>query len=771
MIYCLNPECKQPVNVTDADQCATCAAPLTALLRGRYRIQRQLGRGGFGKTFLAIDEDRLQAKCVIKQFSPQIKGTEAMEKAVRLFEQEARRLDELGEHPQIPTLLAYFEHEQRLYLVQQFVEGQTLVQELAEYGSFDEQKIREVLVGLLPILKFVHDRNVIHRDITPSNIIRRQGDNKLVLIDFGVAKLFNENTFGIPGTKIGTEGYAPIEQLRNGKAYPASDIYSLGVTSLYLLTQTKPEDLYDPLRGRWQWREKLEETGVAISPGIGAILDVMVQDLVIERYQSAIAAVQDLKAALQHPPLGLPAGAPVPNPPTLPPSRPVPMRSGQPQPGQTGQPRSGQPQFPMSQPVSQQPVSQQPVSQQPISAPVSTQIQTGKDPIAAAQSAAKPSAAKPNVPITSQPNSGIRPPYSGQVIARPTGQPAIGQPTTGQPVTGQPVTGQPTTGQPTTGQPVTGQAVTRSLDNPYDSSNPMQYPCLATLKGHSSWVLAVAISPDSRYLVSGGLDDRLIVWDITKGQQRFVINDAHSKPINALAISPDGQFFVSASDDDTMKVWQLATGQLVRVISGHTQDVNAVSITPDGQFIVSGSEDRSVAVWRLATGDRLRNFPEVTGLIKATAISANGEFVVSGGSDSSIKIWNLNAGNLIQTLKGHLNAIQSVAISSEGRFVVSGSKDRTIRIWILKTGEAVRTLLKHLEPVNAVAITPDSRFIISGSADKTVRIWRLPTGELVATLAKHTGAVNAIAISPNQRWFATAGSDGQICVWQLTPMN
>jgi serine/threonine protein kinase len=280
MIYCLNPECKQPVNVAVATHCTTCGSRLDAMLRGRYRILKQLGRGGFGKTFLAVDEDRLQARCVIKQFSPQIKGTEAMEKAVRLFEQEAMRLDELGEHPQIPTLLAYFEHDQRLYLVQQFVEGKTLVQELAEAGAFDEAKIREVLTGILPILRFVHEHHVIHRDITPANIIRRENDGKLVLIDFGVAKVLTEHTFGMPGTKIGTEGYAPIEQLRNGKAYPASDLYSLGVTCLYLLTRTKPENLYDPLRGRWQWREQLTPDDRTISDGVGQLLDVMVRDLV-----------------------------------------------------------------------------------------------------------------------------------------------------------------------------------------------------------------------------------------------------------------------------------------------------------------------------------------------------------------------------------------------------------------------------------------------------------------------------------------------------------
>jgi WD40 repeat protein len=709
MIYCLNPECKQPVNVTDAAHCATCGSRLDAMLRGRYRILKQLGRGGFGKTFLAVDEDRLQARCVIKQFSPQIKGTDAMEKAVRLFEQEAMRLDELGEHPQIPTLLAYFEHDQRLYLVQQFVEGKTLVQELAETGAFGEPKIREVLTGILPILRFVHEHHVIHRDITPANIIRRENDGKLVLIDFGVAKVLTEHTFGMPGTKIGTEGYAPIEQLRNGKAYPASDLYSLGVTCLYLLTRTKPEDLYDPLRGRWQWREQLTPQGLSISEGIGQILDVMVQDLVSARFQNATEAMRALRSALEQPAIEPPVvRRPAPGmPPEVPNSQQTIVQRGPLMP----------PVAPASPPASRIPASGMPRSGMPSSAP-------------------------PRVPRSSQ-----------------SGQPVSSQPASGQPASG--IRSNPSL------QPISHPVSIQPIAPPSGLGAGAQYPCLAQLKGHSSWVLALAVTPDARTVVSGGLDDRIIIWDLLSGQARLVINDAHSKPINSLAISPDGQFLVSGSDDDTIKVWQLATGQMVRSISGHRGDVNAVMITTDGQFIVSGSEDRTVVVWRLATGERVRNFTDVTALIKAAAMSVNGEYIAAAGSDSLIKVWNLNAGTLVQTLKGHLSGIQSLAVSAEGRFVVSGSKDRTIRIWIPKTGEAVRTLVKHLDAVNAVAITPDSRYIVSGSSDKTVRVWRLPTGELLATLNQHSGAVNAIAISPNQRWFVSGGSDGQIYVWQL----
>ena len=666
MSYCLNPDCKQPVNASAAKRCAHCGEPLEPRLRDRYRILRNIGQGGFGKTFLAIDEDRLNARCVIKQFSPQVKGTQGRENAVRLFEQEALRLYELGEHPSIPALLAYFEHRQRLYLVQQFVEGETLLQELGQQGVFSEHKIREVLVGILPVLKFIHDRNVIHRDITPANIVRRHLNHKLVLIDFGVAKLLNATTFGLAGTKIGTEGYAPIEQLRNGKAYPASDLYSLGVTCIYLLTQTRPDQLYDPQCGRWLWREILAERGAGLSPGIGQILDHMVKDLLAERYQSAEEVIRDLRLALTYSPGDGSAAAPVPQGLT---SSPSVGRSSSPAPG-----------FPYS---------------------------------AVAVSQVGRPAPSPSRPVTSASSSSGHPPLR-------------------------------------LSQGVFSQHI----------------PLWHILLGHSSWVMAAAASHDGQLLVSGGLDDRILLWHVPSGQCLRVLQ-GHTKPINSVVFTPDDQILVSGSDDDTIKLWSVSTGQLLRSLSGHTQDVNAVAVSPDGRFIVSGSEDRTVRVWRCPTGEPLRHFDNVTTMVRASVISSQGDWVASGGFDGQIKVWQLNAGQLVHTFSGHLSTVMALAISPDQRLLVSGSKDRTIRIWNLQTGEPLQVLLKHLDTVNAVAITPDGTLLISASADKTVRIWRLASGELLATLTGHTGAVNALAISPDQTWFASAGCDGRIQVWQL----
>ena len=174
--------------------CRTCGSKL--LLKERYRTIKPLGQGGFGKTFLAVDEDKpSQPYCVIKQFFPQAQGTNTVQKAAELFTQEAVRLDELGKHPQIPELLAYFSQDSQQYLVQEFIAGRDLAHELAMNGVFNEARVRSLLLDLLPVIQFVQSSSVIHRDIKPENIILRASvipqPFQLRLIRWGMVNSFS----------------------------------------------------------------------------------------------------------------------------------------------------------------------------------------------------------------------------------------------------------------------------------------------------------------------------------------------------------------------------------------------------------------------------------------------------------------------------------------------------------------------------------------------------------------------------------------------------
>ncbi|AMA09470.1 hypothetical protein AWQ23_09150 [Picosynechococcus sp. PCC 73109] len=196
-----------------------------------------LGEGGFGRAFLAIDSDTWDTPCVIKQFLPNLggaSGSAVLEKAKELFKRESKQLKELGKHPQIPDLLAFFEEESKLYIVQEYIEGQNLLDLALSQGRFPEAKIREFLVSLLKVLEFVHGQKVIHRDIKPENIIYQTEKRQYVLIDFGVSKQVGSTLTQI-GTSAGTTGYAPPEQMRGYVDY-SSDLYALAATTVRLLT-------------------------------------------------------------------------------------------------------------------------------------------------------------------------------------------------------------------------------------------------------------------------------------------------------------------------------------------------------------------------------------------------------------------------------------------------------------------------------------------------------------------------------------------------------
>ncbi|MGF1603732.1 MAG: GUN4 domain-containing protein [Thermosynechococcaceae cyanobacterium] len=283
MTQCLNPDCLHS-NPDNTDLCQRCGAKL--LLGDRYRAIRSIGSGGFACTFAAVDEHRLQTPCVIKQFLPRQQNHEILQTSINLFRQEAHILKALGSHRQIPSLLAFFEQENRFYLVQDFIEGQSLFESLTQQGAVSEEQVRDIFGQLLPILQFVHQKQVIHRDIKLSNIIR-QPNQKLVLIDFGGSIQTNTSFRSITGTP----GYAPPEQLR-GQVVPASDLYSLGVASLRLLTAELPQDdgsdpLFDQQRQQWQIPD-------FVSPELRQILVKLLQPQVKERYASATEVLEAL---------------------------------------------------------------------------------------------------------------------------------------------------------------------------------------------------------------------------------------------------------------------------------------------------------------------------------------------------------------------------------------------------------------------------------------------------------------------------------------------
>lgn len=665
MICCLNPRCQKPLNPDEAKVCQACGIPIVRL-RGRYRAVQPLGQGGFGRTYLALDEDRLNARCVIKQFSPQMQGTKSLDKAIRLFNQEAVRLDELGEHPQIPTLLAYFEQDQYLYLVQQFIEGQSLLQVMRQQGPFDERQIRDVLSDVLPVLRFIHQRQVIHRDITPANILRRRADERLVLIDFGVAKQLDHQTAAEPGTRIGTEGYAPMEQFRGGKAYPASDLYSLGATCLHLMTQTRPDSLYDPLNGQWIWREHLQrEKGIVVSDQLALILDQMLKDLVNERYQSADEVMRDLNADSFLPTARTP-------------------RSPASTPARSAHPTSATP----------TPASKPPTSRPPSAAP--TVGQPAGKTVSAKSSASDQSVVKPAARVMSARSTRCIHTLSGHsswvtcVATSPTA--------------------------PT--------LASSSLDDTIRIWNLNTGETLTTLKGHSRGVNTIAISPDGKKLVSGSDDYSIKVWNYLNGALLGTLL-GHSRDVNAVAISSDGRLLASGGEDRTVRLWQMHTGALLKTLAEVAGMIRTIAISPDGKTLASGGLDNKVKLWSLVTGELLQTLVGHLGFVQSIAFTPDGQFIATGSKDKTIRIWNVQSGALMRTLTDHTRDVNAIAIPPNGRILISGSSDTTIKFWDLASGKVLDTWKEHLDTVNSLALSQDGKLLASGSSDKTVKVWQL----------------------------------------------
>jgi len=267
----------------------------------RYQIVQKLGQGGFGETYLAKDTQLPgNPVCVVKKLQPLVTEPQHLQIAKRLFDTEAEVLYKLGKHNQIPQLFAHLQENQEFYLVQEYIEGHELTQEIKPGKRFSETEVIKLLQEILTVLEFVHQQRVIHRDIKPSNLIRRTSDGKIVLIDFGAVKEIQTQLNPSPGQAsgtipIGTPGYMPNEQ-EKGHPKLCSDIYAVGMIGIQALTGVDPDEFtIDPNTLEIKWKNRL-----SISPKLANILDVMVRYHFTQRYQSATEALQALKS-LQSP--------------------------------------------------------------------------------------------------------------------------------------------------------------------------------------------------------------------------------------------------------------------------------------------------------------------------------------------------------------------------------------------------------------------------------------------------------------------------------------
>ncbi|MEQ9001917.1 MAG: WD40 repeat domain-containing serine/threonine-protein kinase [Coleofasciculus sp. B1-GNL1-01] len=655
MSYCLNPNCDRPQNPDGMRFCRRCGSKL--LLRERYRSLGLIGQGGFGKTFLAVDEDKpSKPQCVIKQFFPLYQGTSDVQKATELFEREAVRLDELGKHPQIPELLAHFTQDNRQYLVQEFIDGQNLAQILAKEGVFNEQQIREMLRDLLSILEFIHSRSVIHRDIKPENIIRRRhiyiGETEenaegvikgnLVLVDFGAAKHAIGTTK--TGTTVGTPDYIAPEQAK-GKAIFASDLYSLGVSCIHLLTQTSPEQLFDTGEDTWVWRRYLKTN--LISDELGSILDKLLKRATNHRYQSVAEVLRDLN---QLPSISLAQHST----PSLSPQS-ISLSGFQGKGGQSA--------------IASTPAN--PLILQPPSHPPLTNWQVMQT-LDGHWGSVEAVAISPDGLILASGSADT----TAMLWQLPEGQEY------------HTLNGHLERVCAVAFTPDSQYLATGSYDQTIKLWQVENGQLILTLTGHKKWISSLAISPDGEILASGSNDGTIKLWHIPQTEELQTLT-GHTSYINDVAISPDGESIASVSGDGTVKVWQISTGE-EQDSFGDSQlrfgFFYSVAFSPDGQLLATGKSDGTITLWQLETRRELGTLRGHTQRVRTLAFSPNGYTLASGSMDKTIKIWQLYDRQTIATLNGHSWEVYAVAFSPDGETLVSGSMDKTIKVWRCEKG-------------------------------------------------------------------------------------
>ncbi|MBD2254348.1 serine/threonine-protein kinase [Nostoc parmelioides] len=555
-----------------------------------------MSRGRLCQTYFAVDQGiSPPIYCIVQKFPVNGKISEN-------FGQKIQYIEELGRNAQLPTLLAYFRDQDNYYLVQEFIAGANLAQVVKEEGAFNETQVWQLLTNLLPILKLMSDRRLIHGDIKPENIIRQltPDSTNLVLVDFGHVQIISRTDQVTDELGVGSPEYAAPEQIK-GKAVFASDLYSLGVTCIHLLTLVSPFDLFDIANDCWVWQQYLT---TRISDRLTKILNKLIQKSVHQRLQSADEVMQamGIEAKILHYPspqspwqcLHTLTGDNCTNSLTISPDGNI-LASG----GDDKIIRLWE------------------LSTQKLLACFSGH-----------------SLAVTSVTFSPQ----------GEILATASDDKTIKLwhlPTSREVFT---LNGHTNPVKSVSFSPNGQILASGSWDKQVKLWDVITGKEIYALKAHQLQVSAVAFSPQGEILASASFDRTIRLWQITQNHPRYTLLktlSGHTRAVLAIAFSPDGKILATGSDDNTIKLWDINSGQLISTLLGHSWSVVAVTFTADNETLISASWDKTIKLWKVSTTEEIVTLASHLDSVCAVAVNPVAQMIASSSRDKTIKLWQL----------------------------------------------------------------------------------------------------------------------------------